>query len=66
MDPAVEQQILQVYDLDRAGCTEQLLHMEQLKLDFTTEYLSQISIEQLRHLLVAAYLQVTKKGLGHR
>ena len=64
MNRAIEQQILQVYDLDRDGCTERLLHMEPLKLDFTTEYLSQLSIERLRHILVAAYLQAAKRSPG--
>ena len=52
-----------IHGLDRDCCKAELLCFQSPKLDFTETYLDQMSIERLRHILLAACLQVRK---GHR
>jgi len=58
----IEQKIRHVCTLDRDSCMSELLNMQTPKLDFSCEYLGALSIENLRHLLVAAYLQASKSA----
>ena len=60
MDPQIEKKIREVYILDHASCVAELLMIKRPKIDFTADYLDQLSIERLRHILVAAYLQAAK------
>lgn len=64
MDRGIEEKIHRVYHLDRLGCKSELRNMQRPKLDFTDDYLDDLSIDRLRHLLVAAYLQATKPTRG--
>ena len=52
----VEQLVKHVHQLDRCGCIDELTHFAEIPLDFDEPFLSQLSIERLRHILVAACL----------
>ena len=60
MDEQIEQKIQDVYGLDHAQCKAELMRIDRPQLDFTHEYLDALSVERLRHILVAAYLQSAK------
>ena len=53
-----------IHRLDRERCKAELLGFQRPKLDFTEEYLNQMSTEWLRHVLLAAYLQARKGHLA--
>jgi len=61
MDGTIEEKLQHIYDLDHACCKAELLSFEQTNLDFTSEYLDALSVERVRHLLAAAYLQSAKR-----
>ena len=46
--------------MERAECVMEMRTIEQLPLDFTDEYLDAASLDQLRHLLLAAVVQARK------
>jgi len=46
--------------LDRDRCVEELRRVEEPRLDFPDEFYAEASIEQLRHLLLAALTQVQR------
>ena len=52
--------IVQISELDRDHCIDELRHVPHLKLDFTEEYLRKQSVESLRHLLLAAVQQARR------
>ena len=56
----VEQLIQEIHSLDREGCTAELRTMNRPRLDFTPEFLEHLTLEQLRHVLMAACLQARK------
>ncbi len=58
---SIEQKLQSVYHLDREHCVRELMTIQQPKLDFTTDYLEALSVDRLRHLLAAAYLQSKKR-----
>ncbi len=52
----------QIACLSRDQLLEGILHYEgRIKLDFTEAYLAELSDDQLRHILMAAFLTETKK-----
>jgi hypothetical protein len=65
-DPQLECQIQSVYHLDHASCKAALLDINKPRLDFTEDYLDQMSVDRLRHILVAVYLQAAKTIRGRR
>lgn len=62
MNNTIEEKLRHIYDLDHDCCKAELLSFEDAKLDFTSEYLDTLSVERLRHLLAAAYIQAAKRG----
>ncbi len=61
-DLQLESHIQNVYHLDHASCKAALLGINRPHLDFTEDYLDRMSVDRLRHILVAAYLQATKSS----
>ncbi len=59
----IDKMIRNVYGFDRAQCKTELTRIVRPKLDLTEEYLEAMSVERLRHILVAAYLQANKPKL---
>ena len=60
LDDPIEAVIQTVAALDRDGCKTELRRIERPVLDFTDEYLDSLSIDRLRHVLMAAHLQSRK------
>ena len=56
-DMDLEHLIEQIPQLDRDACTVYLRRFRQPRLDFTDEYLDCLSLDRLRHVLLAACLQ---------
>jgi len=56
----IESLIASIHGLDRDGCIAKLRQMHQLKMDFSDEYLADLSVDRLRHVLLAACVQVRK------
>jgi hypothetical protein len=56
-DLPIDELIESVPKLDRDTCTAQLRRFRQPRLDFTDEYLDCLSLDRLRHVLLAACLQ---------
>ena len=54
-----------IHSLDRDHCKAELLCFDCPNLDFTEQYLEQMSTERLRHVLMAACLQA-RKGRQNR
>ena len=48
--------------MDRDHCKAALSGFEQPSLDFTDDFLNQISLDRLRHILMAACLQSRRVG----
>ncbi|MDP6154479.1 MAG: hypothetical protein QF785_13945 [Phycisphaeraceae bacterium] len=61
-DEPIEQLITNVYEMDRDHCKAALSGFEQPSLDFTDDFLNQISLDRLRHILMAACLQSRRVG----
>lgn len=60
VDQPIEKLIAAVQRLDRAGCLRELRRIRRPRLDFTDEYLAQQSLDQLRHIVLAACIQARK------
>ncbi len=60
VDHPIDQLLKTVQDLDRSGCKTQLRGLDRIHLDFTDEYLDALTLERLRHILVAACIQSRK------
>lgn len=60
LDGPVEQLIQDIHALDHDGVVDQLLSIRKPRLDFTEDYLRSLTLEQLRHILMAACLQARK------
>jgi len=65
LDRPIDQIIHDIHALDRAGCINTLRAFQQPQLDFTDAYLQEMSLDQLRHVLMAACIQA-RRGVGHR
>jgi len=57
---SMEQVAQRVHSYDREQCIEELIHFKAMRLDFTRDALERMSIEKLRHLLLAAHITVQK------
>ncbi|MEX0776745.1 MAG: hypothetical protein WD042_13665 [Phycisphaeraceae bacterium] len=64
IDQPIEDLIRQVSELDRSACIAHLRQVRSPRLDFDDAYLATRTVEQLRHLLLAALLRV-RKAQGH-
>ena len=60
LDLSLEQLLKKVASLDREACKRELRGLREIPLDFTEEFLDAQSTDQLRHVLLAACLQVRK------
>lgn len=58
LDQPFESTLRQIHELDRSACIHELMNFRYVPLDFTHEYLSGMSVERLRHVLLAAVLAV--------
>lgn len=57
---SVEDLIRQAQALDREGCKSALRRFRRPRLDFTEEYLDRQTLEQLRHIVLAAWLRAAR------
>jgi hypothetical protein len=60
-EPTIEDLIQTVAALDRDTCKARLRLIERPRLDFPDDFLDALSLERLRHLLLAAYLQARRR-----
>lgn len=63
MDPdrPIDHQIRQINSMSRQRCVYELTHFEEIPLDFSPEDLDAMSLERLRHTLLAAVVTVWKR-----
>lgn len=47
--------------MSRTQCIDALTHFEEIPLDFTEAFLHRMSLERLRHVLLAAMLTVDRR-----
>ena len=50
----------EVHLFDRHQCIQELLNFPDIPLDFTQAFLDDMSLERLRHILLAAYVTVMR------
>lgn len=61
-DISFEQACSYIMSLSKNELKDRLLHFEgPIKLDFTSEYLTGLTIDRLRHILLAAMITVEQK-----
>ncbi len=60
-DEPIEQMIIRVAEMDRAQLVSRLQSFSEPRLDFDDAFLADLSVERLRHVLMAACLQARKK-----
>jgi hypothetical protein len=60
-DMSMDDLIRTIHRLDRDGCKAELLSINRPVLDFTEEFIDEHSTEWMRHVLMAAFLQVRQK-----
>ena len=51
-----------IHSFDRNQCIDELINFKYFPLDFDQAYLSQLSLEKLRHVLMAAYVTARNKA----
>jgi hypothetical protein len=61
LNQPIEATVQQIQQLDRAACIHELIHFSHIPLDFTPEFLDRMSVERLRHVLLAAVLTVSNR-----
>ena len=52
------EELRRIHSLSRGDCIQELTHFRDIPLDFEKHYLEQMSVERLRHVLLAAVLTV--------
>lgn len=57
LDRPIEHVIREIGDLDRDACILRLRSFRQPRLDFSDDFLRDLTLERLRHILLAACLQ---------
>ena len=57
-DLPLDQLLCEIHGMEREACIEALMHFQHLHLDFTAGYLTEMSTDRLRHVLVAALITV--------
>jgi hypothetical protein len=58
---SIDELIRDVQTMDRDGCMTQLRQIGRPRIDFTDEFLNSLSLDRLRHVVVAAFLQSRKR-----
>lgn len=58
LEQPIESTVRTIHELDRNGCIHELMGFRAIPLDFSREYLDGMSLERLRHVLLAAVLTV--------
>ncbi len=58
---SVDDLVRTVCSFDRDACKSRLRQMRLPGMDFTEEFLESLSLDRLRHILMAAYLQAMKR-----
>jgi len=53
-----------VHRMNRGQCIEELTHFPGIPLDFDEDFLQEMSVERLQHLLAAAVLAVHQRKAG--
>ncbi|HEX9897993.1 MAG TPA: hypothetical protein VGC81_02140 [Candidatus Methylomirabilis sp.] len=59
-----EEVLRSVQSFDRDACKTRLRSLDELSLDFTDDFLDSLTLDRLRHLLIAAWLQARKRHGG--
>jgi hypothetical protein len=62
VNDSIDEMIRTVQTLDRERCMDQLRQMHRPKIDFTDEFLEGMSLDRLRHVVMAAFLQSKKSA----
>jgi len=57
----VHQVVQRIHGMSRTQCIHALTRFEDIPLDFDEAYLRSMSVERLRHILLAAVLTVHKR-----
>jgi len=60
LNQPLESLVCQIARMSRCECMAAMKSIERPRLDFTDEYLNAASLDQLRHILVAAVIQARK------
>lgn len=58
---SIDQQLRIIHQMTSDECIETLLHFSEIPLDFDRAFLELMSVEKLRHVLVAAMLTVHRR-----
>ena len=58
---SLDQLVQTIYTLNRDHCIDRLRGMKRPQLDFTDKYLHGLSLDRLRHVLVAASIQSRRR-----
>lgn len=53
---SIEAALKEIHTMDRPRCIHELTHFRDIPLDFDPDFLNGMSIERLRHILMAAVL----------
>ena len=51
----------EIHSYDRQRCIEELLSFRDIPLDFSADYLEGMSLERLRHILLAAHVTAMRQ-----
>ncbi len=62
VDLPIEKLVQHVHALDADGCIDELTHFPSIPLDFDEPFLREMSVERLRHILVAACLTARRRS----
>ena len=57
----IDEVVRQINEMSRQRCIFELMHFDQIPLDFRRDDLDTMSVEHLRHVLVAAVVTVRKR-----
>ncbi|MCC7192371.1 MAG: hypothetical protein IT444_06260 [Phycisphaeraceae bacterium] len=61
IDTSLDHLVTRISSLDRERCKAELRSLEELRVDFTDEYLDSLPLEKLRHIVLAARLRMRKR-----
>lgn len=50
-----------ICSLDRGQCIEELLNFRSIPLDFSRRFLSEQTLDRLRHILMAAHIRTVQR-----
>ena len=61
----IEELAMQIGTMHRESCIYELKNFDGIPLDFTDHFLQRMSVEELRHVLMAAALTVYRQSHQH-